>query len=123
MKKLALLCVSVMLIGAVPAFAADPNNTSIQQLQSKNPQVYQEIMNIKNHIIANFDKIKALMTQNKILKNKIQNIRNTNSSTMQQDISTLKTQIQNNRAEIKSIHTQNKDLRKEIQNILHIQNA
>ena len=120
MKKLALLCISVMLIGAVPAFAADPTNTNVQQLQSKNPQVYQEILNIKNEIKANFDKIKTLISQDKNLRSEIQNLRKTNSSTMQQNINTLKTQIQNNRAEIKSLHTQNKDLRKEIQNLLHI---
>lgn len=37
MKKVALLCISVILIGSVPAFAVDTNNTGVEkELQNLN---------------------------------------------------------------------------------------
>ena len=93
MKKLAPLCVFVMLIEILPVFATDLNNTSIQQLQSKNPQIYQEIINIKNQIATYLDKIKALIT-NKNSNKEIQNLSTDNSKTLQEDINYLKNQIQ-----------------------------
>ncbi|MGZ7134482.1 MAG: hypothetical protein ACXVHY_01255 [Methanobacterium sp.] len=112
MKKLALLCVSIMLIGAVPAFAADPNPTgAIKQLQTQNPQLYQEIMNIKTQIKDNISKIKSLITQNKNLKNEIQNLKQANSTSQ---IDSVINQIKNNRDQIKSLHQQNKEFKKEI---------
>ena len=119
MKKAALLCVFVMLIGAVPAFAADPNNTNVQQLKSKNPQIYHEIMNIKNQITSNLDKIKASFIQNKNLRHDIQNLRKSgnNQTVVSTEIKSIKNQIKNNLTEIKSLFSQNKNLRKEIQNI------
>ena len=119
MKKAALLCIFVMLIGAVPAFAADPTNTNVQQLKSKNPQIYQEIMNIKNQIKSNLDKIKALFIQNKNFRHDIQNLRKSgnNQTVVNTEIKSIKTEIKNNITEIKSLFGQNKNLRKEIQNI------
>ena len=118
MKKAALLCAFVMLIGAVPAFAADPNNTNVQQLKSKNPQVYQEIMNIKTQIKNNLDKIKTLFVQNKNFRHDIQKLKAENNQTkVSQEIKSIKTEIKNNITEIKSLFGQNKNLRKEIQNI------
>jgi peptidoglycan hydrolase CwlO-like protein len=94
MKKLAILCAFVILIAIVPLFTADQKNPNIQQLQSTNPQLYQEIINIKNQIIANLDKIKSLITQNKNPGNEIQNLSKNYSNPLQQDINSLKNQIQ-----------------------------
>ena len=95
MIKLTLLCLLVMLIGTVPVFAADSNNLGTQQLQNQDPQLYQEIMNIKNQILVNLDKITAILSQNKNLRNIMQNLTKNNYTTIQKDVNELKIQIQN----------------------------
>jgi len=118
MKKVASLCIFIMLIGAVPVFAADPTNTNVQQLQSKNPQVYQEIMNIKTQIKNNLDKIKTLFIQNKNFRHDIQKLKAENNQTkVSQEIKSIKTEIKNNIAEMRSLLGQNKNLKKEIQTL------
>ncbi len=115
MKKSALLCTFIILIGAGPVFAADSNNIgTLKQLQTQNSQLYQEIMNLKNQIKDNLAKIKPLVVKNKELRNIIK----TNST---QDIDTVKNQIKNNRAQIKALIRQNKGFRGEITNKVHNQ--
>ncbi|MGZ7049612.1 MAG: hypothetical protein ACXVHO_06360, partial [Methanobacterium sp.] len=54
---------------------------------------------------------KSLITQNKNLKNEIQNLKQANSTSQ---IDSVINQIKNNRDQIKSLHKQNKEFKKVI---------
>ncbi|MGZ7068945.1 MAG: hypothetical protein ACXVHT_11620 [Methanobacterium sp.] len=71
MKRIiATLCIFAVMLGVMPIYAAD--SSSAQQLQSNNPQLYQDIMNLKDQIMQNPGQITDLLknqdTQNQILQ-------------------------------------------------------
>lgn len=68
MKRIAIICIFAVMIGAMPIYAADSSAT--QQLQSDNPQLYQDLMDLKDQIMQNPSQITDLL-QNKDVQNEI----------------------------------------------------
>jgi len=72
MKKIAIISILVVLFGAMPIYAADSSNDSaVEQLQSDNPQLYQDLIDLKSQIMQNPDQIIQLL-QNKDIQDQIQ---------------------------------------------------
>ncbi len=73
MKKIAILCVFAVLLGStMPIYAADSNtsNAAQQQVQSNDPQLYQDLSNIYTQITQNPGQITSLF-QNTDVQNQI----------------------------------------------------
>lgn len=68
MRKIAILCIFAVMLGAMPIYAADTNTA--QQLQTDNPQLYQDLINLKNDILQNPDQIIGLL-QNQDVQDQI----------------------------------------------------
>ncbi len=59
MKKIAIICIFAVMLGTMPIYAAD--SSAAQQLQSDNPQLYQDLVDIKNQITQNPNQITDLL--------------------------------------------------------------
>ena len=59
MKKFAIICIFAVMLGAMPIYAAD--SSTAQQLQSQNPQLYQDLVNIKDQILQDPSQITDLL--------------------------------------------------------------
>lgn len=71
MKKIAILCIFAVILGSTPIYAADSSNTnSVQQLQTQNPQLYQDLMDLKTQIEQNPNQIIDLLN-NQDVQNQI----------------------------------------------------
>lgn len=70
MKKIAIICILAVMLGTMPIYAADTTTNSAQQLQTNNPQLYQDIMDIINQINQNPNQITDLF-QNQDVQNQI----------------------------------------------------
>lgn len=68
MKKLALVCILAVMLGTMPIYAAD--SSAAQQLQQENPDLYQDLVDIKDQIMQNPDQITDLL-QNQDVQNEI----------------------------------------------------
>ena len=68
MKRIAIICILAVMLGTMPIYAAD--SSAAQQLQSDNPQLYQDLMDIKDQIMQNPDQITSML-QNQDVQNEI----------------------------------------------------
>lgn len=68
MKKIAIICILAVMLGTMPIYAADTN--SAQQLQNNNPQLYQDLMNLKDQIMQNPNQVTDLL-QNQDVQDQI----------------------------------------------------
>lgn len=68
MKRLAIIGILAVMLSTMPIYAAD--NSTAQQLQSDNPQLYQDIMDIKDQIMQNPGQITQYL-QNQDVQNQI----------------------------------------------------
>lgn len=59
MKRIAILCIFAVMLGAMPIYAAD--SSAAQQLQTDNPQLYQDLVDLKNQILQNPNQITDLL--------------------------------------------------------------
>lgn len=82
MKKIILVGIMVLLLGAVPVYAADHIKPDpLEQLKNTDPQAYQDIMSLQSQIMENPDGIFQLLESEEI-QDKIasllqnQNVRN-----------------------------------------------
>ncbi|HTX61129.1 MAG TPA: hypothetical protein VMC48_02365 [Methanobacterium sp.] len=112
MKRFAIVCIFAVMLGTMPIYAAD--SSSAQQLQSQNPQLYQDIMDIKDQITQNPGQITNLL-QNQDVQTQIsqwlqrQDVQNQiyqwlQNPVVQQDLNIL---------------FQNQNIKKELNNILN----
>lgn len=68
MKKIALISILAVLLGTMPIYAAE--SSAAQQLQSENPQLYQDLMDVMDQIMQNPQQINDLL-QNQDVQNEI----------------------------------------------------
>ncbi|HEY0196335.1 MAG TPA: hypothetical protein VGC02_02060, partial [Methanobacterium sp.] len=68
MKKIAIICVIALMLGTMPIYAAD--SSAAQQLQSENPGLYQDLMDVKDQIMQNPGQITELL-ENQDVQNEI----------------------------------------------------
>jgi hypothetical protein len=59
MKRIAIICIFAVMLSTMPIYAAD--SSTAQQLQSDNPQLYQDLMDIKDQIMQNPSQITDLL--------------------------------------------------------------
>jgi hypothetical protein len=57
MKRIAILCIFTLMLGTMPIYAAD----TAANVQSDNPQLYQDLMDLKNQIMQNPNQITELL--------------------------------------------------------------
>ncbi len=59
MKKIAIICILALMLGPMPIYAAD--SSAAQQLQQDNPQLYQDLVNLKDQIMQNPGQITEIL--------------------------------------------------------------
>lgn len=112
MKRMAILCILTVMLGTIPIYAADSN--AVQQLQTDNPQLYQDLMNLKDRIMQNSGQITELL-QRQDIQNEIkqwlqrQDVQNQIYQWLQNPV------VQENL----NILFQNQDIKKELNSILN----
>ncbi|MCE5214140.1 MAG: hypothetical protein LLF83_05410 [Methanobacterium sp.] len=112
MKKIAIICILAVMLGTMPIYAADSG--AAQQLQSDNPQLYQDLVDLKNQILQNPGQITDILQR--------QDVQNEISQWLQrQDVQDQIYQWLQNPVvqENLNILFQNQNIKKELNNILN----
>jgi cytidylate kinase len=112
MKRIAIICILAVMFGAMPIYAAD--SSTAQQLQSDNPQLYQDLQDIKDQIMQNPDQITNLL-QNKDVQNEI------SQWLQREDVQNQIYQLLQNPEVQKNLNIlfQNQNIKNELNNILN----
>lgn len=112
MKKIAIICIFAVMLGTMPIYAAD--SSAAQQLQSENPQLYQDLMDIKDQIMQNPGQITDLLQR--------QDVQNEISQWLQrEDVQNQIYQWLQNPVVQKNLNIlfQNQNIKNELNNILN----